>query len=175
MRTRIAVVAACLFLMPRPSAGEVVDRAANGFTVRSEVTVMAGPDASYAALARVAEWWDAAHTWSGSAGNLRLEAKAGGCFCESLPNGGSVEHAVVVYAAPGQMLRVRGSLGPLQATALSGSLTWQFERAGDATKIILTYAVGGYFPGGADALAGPVDGVMSLQLGRLRAFVEAAK
>jgi len=79
MRTRIAVVAACLSLMPRPSAGEVVDRAANGFTVRSEVTVMAGPDASYAALARVAEWWDAAHTWSGSAGNLRLEAKAGGC------------------------------------------------------------------------------------------------
>jgi hypothetical protein len=34
------------------------------------------------------------------------------------------------------------------------------------------YAVGGYRPGGLDAVAGPVDFVIGEALGRLKAFVE---
>jgi hypothetical protein len=172
MQIRLALVIACLAVVPRLASAEVVDRGANGFTVRSEVTLATNSDAVYATLLRVEDWWDPEHTWSGNASNLRLDPRAGGCFCETLTNGGSVEHAVVVYAAPGQMLRMRGSLGPLQATGLAGSLTWQLEPRGGGTKLTVTYAVGGYFPGGADALANPVDQVMARQLARLKALVE---
>ena len=102
-------------LLMSTSPAEVVDSSASGFTSRNTVTVSAPPDAVYAALVdEVHEWWDAAHTYTADSTNLSLEAEAGGCFCESLPDGGSVQHMEVVYAEPGKTLRLRGSLGPLQ-------------------------------------------------------------
>jgi hypothetical protein len=54
------------------------------------------------------------HTFSRNAANLSLELHAGGCFCERLKNDGSVQHMQVVYVAPGEALRLRGALDPLQ-------------------------------------------------------------
>ena len=98
--------------------------------------------------------------------------REGGCFCESLPNGGSVRHLEVVYADPGNALRLIGGLGPLQATATTGAMTWQLAKVDGGTKITLTYTVGGYVPQGLDSWAQAVDGVVGEQLERLARFIE---
>ncbi len=164
------------------NAGEVVDRSATGFTSRNIAHVEADADTVYRVLAEnVDRWWDAAHTYTGDSTNMSLDATAGGCLCETLPDGGSVEHMRVVYAEPGKTLRLQGGLGPLQSMAVAGAMTFGFEASGpsgssgpssDATQITLTYTVGGYYPSGLDKLAKAVDGVLRGQLERLAAHAE---
>lgn len=158
------------------SSGEVVDSSETGFTSRNTVEVEVSPAAGYDALVGdVGRWWDAAHTYSGDSANLSIEDEAGGCFCERLPNGGSVQHLVVVYAEPGKRLRLRGALGPLQSMAVAGSMTFDVEASGNGATITLTYVVGGYSPaeGGLGALAEVVDGVLRGQLEGLARYVES--
>ena len=89
-----------------PAQAEVKDSRDNGFTIETTVMAEASPAVVYNQLVKVAGWWDPKHTWSGSARNLKLEPKAGGCFCEKLPDGGSVQHARVIFAQPGKLLRL---------------------------------------------------------------------
>ena len=124
---------------------------------------------------RVGEWWDPQHTFSGDAKNLSIDPRPGGCFCESLPSGGGVEHLRVVHAAPGRMLRLSGGLGPLQAFGVAGSLTWKLEEADGATAVEVTYVVGGFMEGGLERIGAPVGAVIGEQLGRLKRFVEAGE
>ena len=108
------------------NAGEVVDRSATGFTSRNIAHVEADADTVYRVLAEnVDRWWDAAHTYTGDSTNMSLDATAGGCLCETLPDGGSVEHMRVVYAEPGKTLRLQGGLGPLQSMAVAGAMTFR--------------------------------------------------
>ncbi len=109
------------------AVGAVADVGATGFTVHETVEIAAPPDKVYAALATPAQWWSSTHTFSGSAANLTLDARAGGCWCETLPNGGSVQHLIVVFAAPGKTLRLRGALGPFQGMGVDGALTWSLK------------------------------------------------
>lgn len=157
------------------SAGEVVDSAASGFTSRNTAKVSAPPEVVYATLAdEVHEWWDAAHTYTADSTNISLDAEAGGCLCESLPGGGSVQHMEVVYAAPGKTIRLRGGLGPLQGMGATGAMTFDLQPSGEGTEITLTYVVGGYSSaeGGLASLAAPVDGVVRGQLESLASYVE---
>ena len=144
-------------------AAAVVTLAANGFLVRHEVAVAAPPAKVYEALAgKVGSWWSSKHTYSGDAANLSIDARAGGCFCEKLKDGGSVEHMRVVS----------GALGPLQAHGLAGSLTWRLVPAGDATTLSVTYSVGGFMDGGFEKIAPAVDGVLGDQVQRLKSYAE---
>ena len=88
---------AMLLLIADPARATVSDIASNGFTLKIDTQIAASPDKVYATLIEPARWWSPDHTFSGDANNLRLEAKAGGCWCETLPNGGSVTHLTVVY------------------------------------------------------------------------------
>lgn len=152
---------------------EVVDSSAVGFTVRDTMVVAATPDKVYHDLAaEVGKWWSSDHTFSGNSRNLSIEDKAGGCFCEKLENGGSVRHLTVVFAEPGKYLRMIGGLGPLQAMAVIGSLTWSLAQAQKGTRVELTYTVGGYTPGGLQHLAPIVDRVLLEQFQRLKRYVE---
>jgi uncharacterized protein YndB with AHSA1/START domain len=154
----------------------VVDSTRAGFLVRSEAVVHAAPDSVYRALTgRIGAWWDPEHTFSGEARNLSLDATPGGCFCESLPEGGGVRHLTVVFASPGRRLRLAGALGPLQGAGVAGSLTWSLSPAPDGTKVVLDYSVGGYLTGGLAALAPAVDAVLSGQLARLKQFAETGR
>jgi len=154
-------------------APEVLDSAESGFTVRSTFQVSASAEKVFEKLVDdVGKWWDPAHTWSGKSENLSIEAKAGGCFCEKLDGGGSVEHLTVVYADKGKTLRMRGALGPLQEMAVTGTLTFSFVESESGTTIVLDYRVSGYSPEGLEALAPVVDEVLRSQLGRLGAYVE---
>jgi len=150
----------------------VVASVANGFEVREAAHIAAKADAVYSAIVTPARWWDSAHTFSKSAANLTLDPRAGGCWCETLAGGGTVQHLIVVLAMPGKTLRLRGALGPLQGMGVDGAMTWKITAAQDGSDVELTYAVGGFAKDGLDKLAAPVDGVLGEQVQRLKQFIE---
>jgi uncharacterized protein YndB with AHSA1/START domain len=158
-----------LSLVAVNATAEVTDQSLAGFTSRSVHDFAASPEAVWQALTEdIHAWWNPDHTWSGAADNLFLDAEAGEEFGEELPGGGTVTHLEVVYADPGKLLRLRGSLGPLQAMAVVGVLSVEFAAVGEGTQLTVTYAVGGYAAEGLQGLAGPVDGVIVEQFERLR-------
>ena len=151
---------------------EVVDVSPTGFALKIVVRVAAPPERVFAALVQPAKWWDSEHTFSGSAANLTLDANAGGCFCETLPNGGSVVHQTIVFVVPGKVLRMRGALGPFQASGVEGSLTWSLAPAGSETELTVTNDIGGHMIGGFGEWPRRADAMISGQVARLKKFVE---
>jgi len=155
---------------------DIVEASPTGFQVKQTAEIAAPAAKVWAALGEVGSWWNSQHSWSGDAKNLTLELKAGGCWCEAnLPGGGAAHHMTVLMVMPGKTAVLDGSLGPLMFSGAAGHLVWQLAEKDGKTTLVQTYYVGGYFPGGLDKLAGPVDGVMSEQLGRLKAYVETGK
>jgi hypothetical protein len=173
----VTAAIAAAALVPAPRAGaDVLSSSPVGFTVRSEASLGASSESSYNALTRhIASWWNPNHTFSGDSKNLTLDARAGGCFCEALPDNGSVRHMEVVFASPGKTLRMIGALGPLQGSGLAGSMTWGFQDEGDSTRVVLTYSVGGYCGEDIQEIAPVVDSVLNEQLLRLKAYVETGR
>lgn len=148
----------------------------SGFSINHEVVIGAPASDVYRSLVeQVGEWWNPQHTYSGDAKNLSIDARPGGCFCETLPDGGGVEHMRVVYLAPDAMLRLSGGLGPLQAAGVGGSLSWKLTDSGGSTTVEVTYVVGGFMEGGLERIAPAVGGVIGEQLRRLKLFVETGR
>lgn len=171
MNIQIRITASIVLALAAGGVGaEVAETRENGFVIKATVMAEKAPAAVYRDLTRVALWWDPAHSWSGSAKNLKLDARAGGCFCEKLNDGGSVQHGRVVFAQPGKMLRLEGALGPLQDMAVTGTLTFALAPDGPGTRITMTYRVAGILTMDSAKLAPLVDQVMGIQLGRLRDF-----
>jgi uncharacterized protein YndB with AHSA1/START domain len=163
---------ACAVIATGRASAEVADQAPNGFTVRETVHIAAASDKVYAALIAPQRWWSPHHTFSGDAANLTFDAKAGGCWCETLPNGGSVQHMTIVYVLPGKALRLRGAMGPMQSMAVEDVMDWSLKPAGTGTDVTLTGAIGGYANSGVDKLAPIVDHVFGEQVARLKTYVE---
>jgi len=130
---RAAIAAGVLLLIQTsPVVGSVSNVSANGFLVTLDVTVAAPRDRVYRALVGdVGAWWSSDHTFSGDSRNLSIDARPGGCFCERLPGGGGGEHQRVVFVRPGEMLRLSGALGPLQSSAVTGTMTWTLMPSND--------------------------------------------
>jgi hypothetical protein len=78
----------------------------------------------------------------------------------------------VVHLRPNQIVRMVGGLGPLQASGVSGSMTWRLSPVDSGTKLELTYSVGGFISGGFDNIAPAVERVLGDQADRLKRFVE---
>ncbi len=154
------------------NAAADVASAPNGFSLSETAHIAAPPDKVYEAIVAPSRWWSSTHTFSGSAANLTLDAKEGGCWCETLPNGGFVEHLRVVYAAPGKTIRLRGALGPFQGMGADGAMTFALKGDDKATDLTLTYNLGGFNKDGFDALAKAADGVLAEAASRLRSYVE---
>lgn len=158
-----------------PAAAEVVSSSPGGFDLRAQAVVAASPAETWAMLGRIGQWWSPDHTYSGSAANLGLKLKAGGCFCETLAGGGSVEHGRVLTAMPGKLLVLDAALGPIQAHGAAGRLSWSLKAVDGGTEVTQTYIAGGYFRSSAQALAPLVDKVMAEQLTRLQARLAKGK
>ena len=154
---------------------EVADSAANGFTIKSTVNMQAVPADVYQAILQVGDWWDPAHTFSGDARNLSIDAKAMGCWCEKMPAGGAVRHMEVLTVMPGKTLVFSGGIGPLQSLGVAGSMKFQLTAAEGGTKLDFSYAVGGYLAAGLNTLAPIVDRVLGEQLARLKGYVERGR
>ena len=167
------LVLVLLAATPAQSAPEITP---NGFLVKFEVGVNAPTGKVYEALVgQVGSWWNPEHTYSHDAKNLSIDARPGGCFCEKLPNGGGIEHLRVIYLAPPQVVRFSGALGPLQASGVTGSMTWKLSDDSDSTRIELSYSVGGFIQGGFDKIAPAVEAMLREQMDRLKHFAETGK
>ncbi len=156
-----------LWMWATAALAAVTTAGPGGFLVTHEVVVERTPVEAWSALVDVGSWWHEDHTWSGNAANLTLDPRPGGCFCEAMPNDGGVRHMAVEHVAPGELLRMTGGLGPLQALPVQGVLTWTLAPEGEGTRVTMTYTVGGWAPGGGlDQWASPVDQVLGLQIVR---------
>ena len=169
--TRIASLLAALLIAGSAQAA-VVEATASGFQLKITADIQAPPAKVYEALLQPARWWNPDHTYSGSAANLALEPKAGGCFCESLPGGGSVRHLEVATVMPGRSLVLRGALGPFQAMGVDGALSLAIAPQGQGSTLTLTNTIGGFVPGGLADWAPRADAMLSEQVGRLKKLLE---
>jgi uncharacterized protein YndB with AHSA1/START domain len=161
-----------LLVCTAPAAAEVTGQNQSGFATAGSVTIAAPPERVWDALVKPSRWWNPEHSWSGKAVNLTLDPRAGGCFCEALPGGGSVEHMRVIYADRGKQLRMTGALGPLQGEGLGATLTIKLETAGAKTRVAWSYKVGGYTDLPLAQIAPAVDGVVAEQFQRLAGLVD---
>ena len=120
------------------------------------------------------DYWNKAHSWSGSTAGFYIDAQANGCFCELFQetdsNGkvktvGSVEHMRVIFAQPGKVLRMQGALGPLQSEAVIGTLTVAIAptKESTGTTVSFSYVVGGYMRYKVPEIAPAVDKVLGEQ------------
>ena len=109
----------------------------------------------------------------GSASNLTLEAKAGGCWCETLGKGGSVQHMAVDFVDPDKTLRMRGALGPLGSLAVTGVMGIAIKADGSGSSVTMSYQVSGVVPVDLQSVAPDVDTVLAAQMTRLKAAIEA--
>lgn len=179
MRTVFAVLAVAT-LTTTPARAEVTAQSDNGFAVGHTVTVSVDPDAAFAMLRTPAKWWDKDHTWTGSAENLYMDAQAGGCFCELIPNEattesgapqrtlrGSVQHMQILYVDPGKLLRMSGALGPLQGEAMAGTMTIRLAAIKGGARLTFDYVAGGFMRMPQAEMASAVDAVIGAQASRL--------
>jgi uncharacterized protein YndB with AHSA1/START domain len=165
-------LALAILLCAGAARAEIADSGPNGFTIKIVATMHRSPADVYSRIVRVGDWWSSQHTYSGDPHNLSIDARAGGCFCEKLPDGGSVQHMEVVSARPGKMLRMYGGLGPLQGIAAAGSMTFDLKQEQGGTRLEFSYSVAGYSPQGLVGWAGPVNEVLSMQIARFKNYVE---
>ncbi|HEX5228500.1 MAG TPA: hypothetical protein VFW44_12350 [Bryobacteraceae bacterium] len=164
-------------LVPVLSFAEVADVSDAGFSVKVEKTIQAPPVLVYARIVQnVGDWWNPKHTFTGNSHALSIDDKPLGCFCEGRTTGtGAIRHMEVINNEVGKTLVMTGALGPLQGLAVTATLSIQLSPAGDGTKLLAVYNVGGYQPHGLTSWAGPVDSVVTEQFTRLKNYIETGK
>lgn len=168
----LGVALAVVVAAAGPASAEITARTETSFTLTYSRSVSASPEAVWAAVTRPADWWSDAHTYSGSAANIRLEPTPGGCWCEDLPGGG-VKHGEIVLAWPGQrLLRVDAPFGPLQAVGADAvlTMTWADPEGPAQRELRWTFMVQGP---GVGAMAETIDGVIAEQFRRLGDHLDA--
>lgn len=174
MKKILLPAAAVLAALSSPANAEVKATSDSGFNIVHIASVAATPDAIWKRLLAPKDYWNKAHSWSGSSAGFYIDAQANGCFCElfqekgadgKLKTVGSVEHMRVIFAQPGKVLRMQGALGPLQSEAMIGTLTVAMEPAkdGKTTKVSFSYVVGGYMRYKVPEIAPAVDKVLGEQ------------
>lgn len=171
MRFILAALAVAFFASPADA--DVASATPDAFLVQAEAEIAAAPNRVWRDLTRIERWWDGEHTYSGDARRLRLEPRAGGCWCEHWGDGQSVEHArvVLVMERDGvRTLRVVGGLGPLQEMGAAGVLTFTIAPHANGTKLTMIYRVSGDAALEFDQIAPLVDRVLMEQFGRLRRY-----
>lgn len=153
----------------------VLESNASGFAIEETVHIAAAPDKVYAALVHPEHWWNSQHTFSQNAKNLSLDAKAGGCLCETLANGGSVQHLAVAAVMPGKMIVFRGAMGPFQGQGVDGAMTITLTAKDGGTDLVLDNNVGGFVKGGMGKWPQAADGMLADLVQHLKYYAENGK
>jgi hypothetical protein len=169
MKLPAALAAALLAVNAHAEVGAV---SATGFTSTFRKDIAIAPAQAWEAIAKLPQWWNPEHTYSGKSANLRLGLKAGDCFCEDWDNGNSIEHARVLLVWRNQSVRLEGGLGPLQQLGVNGILTLSTGTRDGKQFMQMVYKVNGAPDTGFDKLAPIVDRVMGEQFNRWAAFAE---
>jgi hypothetical protein len=173
--TFVASAALAAVLCTLQGRADVMEADAHSASIRIVVPVSATPAKAYESFLQIGKWWDKEHTFSGDSARLKLNPTAGGCFCESLPDGGSVLHLTVVNVVPNRSITLSGALGPLQAAGIAGGLSISFAPKDAGAEVVLVYNLGGYYPNGLQSIAPAVNEVLQHQMQRLQQFTETGK
>lgn len=171
---KLAFLVTLLIALSSPALADVKAASDTGFNSIHVATVDATPEEIWRRLLAPKDYWNKAHSWSGSSAGFYIDAQANGCFCElfqeadangKLKTVGSVEHMRVIFAQPGKVLRMQGALGPLQSEAVIGTLTVAMEPSKDnaGTRVSFSYVVGGYMRYKVSEIAPAVDKVLGEQ------------
>ena len=140
-RSLTAGVATGLLLV-QTAVAEVKLAAPDALVIEHRFQITATPEQAWEVLVHPERYWPKDHTWSGDPANLSLVAHAEGCFCERWTDA-SAEHARVIMALPGRLLRLRGALGPFQEMAVTGVLTIKLTPKDGGTEAVVTYRLSG--------------------------------
>jgi len=170
-RMKTLGIALFVFFIACSLRAGVVDSAANGFTIANKVIVKGTSQKAFDSIVKIGDWWSSAHTYTGNAKNMKIDLKAGGCFCET-DGKQQVQHGTVVNVNPGKLLRLNAALGPFQEQGAVGALTFEIADAPEGVTVTMTFRAGGYFPQGMDKIAPGVDQVLVEQIGRLKLYIE---
>ncbi len=168
MRNAAPIMAIAL-LLAAPAAARLETAAPDGFVSVNTAQLGLPPAQVWQALVDWQIWWDPAHSYSGKAGALQLDAQAGGLLLERW-DGGSVAHAQVLLAMPPALLRLSGGFGPLQSLPVTAVLDFALKAEAGGTRLTMTYRVAGAPAAKLETLAAPVDAVMSAGFARLLRF-----
>ncbi len=155
-------------LLCSAAQAEVKESAPDALVIQIKAEIPLDRAASWTRLLNVGSWWSDAHTYSGKAASMSIDAVAGGCWCE-LWAGGEVEHGRVIYLSPQQALRLSSALGPLQEMGVASVMTFTLSdgSAPDRTAVTLDMKVSGSSLSGLDKIGPAVDQVLSEQVMRL--------
>ncbi len=173
-RTRTVIMALAAALAAGAARADVKSAGPDHIQILFTERIAATPGAVYAAIGQVERWWSNEHTYSGDASNLSLAMQPGGCFCERWA-GGAVEHGRVVLLLRDQMVRLEAPLGPVQALGVAATLTFLVKAEDGGSTLSVGYRVNGSSASGLDKLAPAVDGVLGVQVQRLKRLVETGK
>ncbi len=149
-----------------PATAAVQSSSPDAFVIVHSAEVARGAPAQWDALLDWGGWWPAAHSYSGNAANLEIDAQPAGRLEETW-NGGSVLHGTVVQAITSRLLRLSAAFGPLQAMPVNAILDIELSPTEAGTRLTLTYRVGGPASLQLDRIAPAVDGVLGEAFGRL--------
>lgn len=173
MSTRLIAAFGLATLLAAPATAEVRSAANSGFESEHRFDTALPPADLYRLLTDIKTWWSDSHTYSGKAANLSLDAKAGGCWCETMPDGGGVEHMRVVQVMPGKRIVMLGSLGPLVNEATAGAMVLTIEPQPAGSRLVMNYRVAGFYKADGGRLANAVDEVLGTQIKKLQAQADA--
>lgn len=165
---------ACLLTLPLlaiTAQAAVTHADAASLQIEHRIIVHTDAPTSFEGLRHIERWWSGEHTYSGDASRLKLDARAGGCWCEVWAEG-EIEHGRVLYLKRDAQLRIDGALGPLQGLAVNAVLDFSLTQGKDGTQIDLVYRVNGSAASKLDTLAPVIDKVLGEQLQRLQAHLE---
>lgn len=147
---------------------EVVASAPDHYKLRHEAKSSLTPDALWRRLIDPSSWWSGAHSYSGDASNLSLDAVPGGLWKESW-DGGAVAHGEVLFVKDGETLRLDAPFGPLQGMAVNVVWTITVKPDGDGSVVTFDEIANGSAASALDKIAPAVDGV------KLEAITNLAK
>lgn len=164
MKTILTV--AVVMLAATQANAEIVEAAPDHFILKHEAQSALVPAALWARLIKPESWWHPDHSYSGDAGNLSLDVRAGGLWREEW-DGGSVTHGEVLFVNPGKQLRLDAPFGPLQAIGAKTIWTITIEPDGDGSKVTFDEISHGVAASKLDALAPAVDFVKGEAIKRL--------
>ena len=167
MKTLLAVALAG-FLALATARADIVDASDAHYVLRHEARSTLAPDALWQRLVVPASWWHPEHTYSGDAGNLSLDVRAGGLWLERW-DGGSVVHGSILYLEDGKTLRLYAPFGPLQGLGVYTVWTITISADGTGSKVVFDEISSGAPSADLDELAKAVDYVKTEAITRLTA------
>jgi hypothetical protein len=167
----LLALATVAFLTAAPDLrGDTKALKTSAFQIQQEVVLSAKPDAVFDAVTGdISPWWD--HHISEHPKQLYTEPKPGGCFCEIFDDAGNgAQHAVVIYADRGKLLRFNGPLG-FSGMAVDAVTNYEFLPDPAGTNLCVTTNITGQID---DPIAQAVDAVWHhFLVERLKPYIDS--